>query len=73
VQWAAGTGCDAAPYFRVFNPEAQMKKFDKTASYLKTRLPEYGTSANVKPVVDHDKARNRAISNYRKTLSNTIS
>lgn len=67
-QWAAGTGCDAAPYFRVFNPETQMQKFDKSKTYVKTWVPEYGTSAYAKPIVEHHMARLRAISTYRDAL-----
>jgi deoxyribodipyrimidine photo-lyase len=67
-QWAAGTGSDAAPYFRVFNPEAQMKKFDKAGTYVKKWVPEYGTSSYIAPIIDHSEARNRAISTYRYAL-----
>lgn len=67
-QWAAGTGCDAAPYFRVFNPESQLEKFDTELSYVKKWVPEYGTSNYVKPMVDHVFARNRALAEYKKGL-----
>ncbi len=67
-QWASGSGCDAAPYFRVFSPELQTKKFDHDFKYIKKWVPEYGTSAYPKPMVDHAFARNRAIETYRKTL-----
>ncbi len=67
-QWASGSGCDAAPYFRIFNPELQTKKFDPQLKYIHKWVPEYGTSAYPKPMVDHVFARNRAIETYRKAL-----
>lgn len=67
-QWAAGTGCDAAPYFRVFNPTEQMKKFDRDLEYIKKWIPEYGTSQYTEPMIDHRYARNRAIETYRKGI-----
>lgn len=68
-QWAAGTGCDAAPYFRVFNPAEQQKKFDPDLKYIRKWIPEYGSDAYPGPIVDHAFARNRAIQAYRKGLS----
>jgi deoxyribodipyrimidine photo-lyase len=68
-QWAAGTGCDAAPYFRVFNPTTQQEKFDKDFIYIKKWVPEYDTSDYPEPLVDHKMARERAISTYKKALS----
>lgn len=65
-QWAAGTGCDAAPYFRIFNPLAQAEKFDPDQVYMKRWIPEYGTSAYPKPIVDHVVARNRCLEAYGK-------
>jgi len=67
-QWASGTGCDAAPYFRVFNPFAQQQKFDPDNIYIKKFVPEVGTPAYPEPVVDHNLARDRAISTYRNGL-----
>lgn len=67
-QWAAGTGCDAAPYFRIFNPHTQLKKFDKDLRYVKRWLPEYGTPEYKEPVVDHKAARERALNAYRAGL-----
>lgn len=67
-QWAAGTGCDAAPYFRVFNPEAQTEKFDPKHEYIKRWVPEFGTSAYPKPIVEHKFARERALSTYKQAL-----
>ena len=68
-QWAAGSGCDAAPYFRVFNPTTQQQKFDPEKMYVKKWIPEYGTSAYPEPVVDHKMARERAINTYRTALN----
>ena len=68
-QWAAGTGTDAQPYFRVFNPDSQTEKFDKDLTYIKKWLPEFGTAAYPKPIVDHKFARNRAIETYKKALT----
>ena len=68
-QWAAGCGCDAAPYFRVFNPTLQMQKFDKGLIYSKKWVPELGTSAYPGPMVDHAFARERALATYAKGLS----
>lgn len=67
-QWAAGTGCDAAPYFRVFNPELQQKKFDPEYLYIRKWVPEYGGPAYPLPMVDHKKARERAILFYKQAL-----
>lgn len=64
-QWVAGTGCDAAPYFRIFNPEEQTKKFDKELKYIKKWLPNYDQP---KPLVDHRLARERALEAYKKAL-----
>jgi deoxyribodipyrimidine photo-lyase len=67
-QWAAGTGTDAQPYFRVFNPESQMTKFDKDKKYISKWVPEYGTSAYTEPIIDHKKARERALETYKEAL-----
>ena len=67
-QWAAGTGCDAAPYFRVFNPESQQQKFDPKFEYIKQWIPEYGTAQYPRPIVEHSFARNRAIARYKEGL-----
>lgn len=63
-QWAAGTGCDAAPYFRVFNPTEQLKKFDKDLIYTKKWVPELLTQDYPLPMVDHVLARKRALDAY---------
>lgn len=68
-QWAAGTGCDAAPYFRVFNPSIQLKKFDPDLVYIKKWLPEFNQFGYPEPIVEHAFARDRAISTYKSALS----
>lgn len=70
-QWAAGTGCDAAPYFRVFNPLEQQKKFDPAWKYIKKWVPEINTPEYPQPIVDHKFARARAIERYKQALSGT--
>lgn len=67
-QWAAGSGCDAAPYFRVFNPTEQQKKFDPELKYIKKWLPEFGTPDYPLPIVDHAQARLRTLAVYKKAL-----
>ncbi len=67
-QWASGSGCDAAPYFRVFNPELQTKKFDPELKYIRKWVPEYGTTSYPRPIVEHKIARERALSTYKKAL-----
>ncbi|MFY0592721.1 cryptochrome/photolyase family protein [Roseivirga sp.] len=67
-QWAAGTGTDAQPYFRVFNPTSQTEKFDKDLKYIKKWIPEYGTSSYPEPIVEHKFARLRAIDTYKTAL-----
>ncbi|MCU7695247.1 cryptochrome/photolyase family protein [Haoranjiania flava] len=70
-QWAAGCGCDAAPYFRVFNPALQTEKFDKNLAYIKKWLPEFGTNDYPEPIVEHRFARDRALLAYKKALQST--
>lgn len=67
-QWAAGTGCDAAPYFRIFNPTTQMTKFDFDQHYVKMWIKELNTKKYPAPIVDHSKARERALETYKKAL-----
>lgn len=67
-QWAAGSGTDAAPYFRVFNPETQLKKFDPDLTYVKKWIPEYGTPDYPPPMLDHQEARKRCLAVYREAL-----
>lgn len=68
-QWAAGSGTDAAPYFRIFNPIAQQEKFDPDLKYVKKWVPEYNTTKYAKPIVDHKFARERALEMYKKGLN----
>ncbi len=68
-QWAAGTGTDAQPYFRIFNPESQADKFDPESKYIKQWIPEFGTNNYPNPVVDHKHARIRAIETYKSVVS----
>lgn len=67
-QWAAGCGCDAAPYFRVFNPEAQQKKFDPQMLYIKKWVPEFGTPTYSQPIVEHKMARERVLARFKNAL-----
>lgn len=67
-QWAAGSGTDAAPYFRIFNPAAQLDKFDKNLAYVKKWVPEFGTQAYPKPIVDHKTAREMCLTTYARAL-----
>ncbi|MBL0012346.1 MAG: deoxyribodipyrimidine photo-lyase [Flavobacterium sp.] len=60
-QWAAGSGVDAAPYFRIFNPTEQIKKFDKDLIYIKKWIPELDSLSYPKPIVDHKFARERCL------------
>ncbi len=70
-QWAAGTGCDAAPYFRVFNPTLQAQKFDPDLRYIRQWVPEYEELTYPQPVVDHALAKDRCLKAYKKALTNT--
>jgi len=63
-QWAAGTGCDAAPYFRVFNPEIQLKKFDEKGIYIRKWIKEFDLGYG-EQMVEHAFARDRAIATYK--------
>jgi len=69
-QWAAGSGCDAAPYFRIFNPDSQQKKFDPQLKYIKKWVPEFEDPFKyAKPMVDRKMSRDRALSTYKKALN----
>jgi len=68
-QWAAGTGCDAAPYFRIFNPITQLKKFDPEYKYVKKWIPDFQENYKLKPIVEHRFARERALNVYGKGLN----
>lgn len=67
-QWAAGTGCDAAPYFRIFNPAEQTKKFDPDLRYIRRWVPEFESFTYPKPMIEHVFARNRALETYKNAL-----
>ncbi|MCW5520467.1 deoxyribodipyrimidine photo-lyase [Aureitalea sp. L0-47] len=67
-QWAAGSGVDAAPYFRIFNPITQVDKFDKDKKYIKTWVKEFGTTAYCDQIVEHKKGRERALHTYKEAL-----
>jgi len=67
-QWAAGCGTDAAPYFRVFNPQLQMERFDPEMKYVKHWVPEFGTGNYPAPIVDHKLAKDKVMAAYGKAL-----
>lgn len=67
-QWAAGSGCDAAPYFRIFNPYLQTQKFDGELKYIRQWVPEFEGFNYVKPIVEHEHARKRCLEVYGKVL-----
>ncbi|MEQ1797396.1 MAG: deoxyribodipyrimidine photo-lyase [Lacibacter sp.] len=67
-QWAAGSGCDAAPYFRIFNPYLQTQKFDPELKYIRKWVPEFEGFNYVQPIVMHDVARKRCLEVYSKAL-----
>jgi deoxyribodipyrimidine photo-lyase len=64
-QWAAGSGVDAAPYFRIFNPSEQIKKFDKQFEYIKKWVPELNELSYPSPIIDHKFARERCLKVYK--------
>ncbi|MFB9842365.1 cryptochrome/photolyase family protein [Mucilaginibacter ginsenosidivorans] len=69
-QWAAGSGTDAAPYFRIFNPDSQAKKFDPELVYIKKWVPEYADfSKYPKPIIDHTFARERCLKAFKEALT----
>ena len=67
-QWASGSGCDAAPYFRVFNPRLQTEKFDKDLKYIRHWVPEVDSLNYPQPIVVHEEARERVLAAYAKAL-----
>ncbi len=69
-QWASGSGVDAAPYFRIFNPYTQIQKFDKDHTYIKKWVPEWGTNQYVTEIVNHKKARELCLKTYKEALDN---
>ncbi|MFT3796051.1 cryptochrome/photolyase family protein [Flavobacterium sp.] len=68
-QWAAGSGVDAAPYFRIFNPSEQVKKFDKDLQYIRKWVPELDTFEYPQPMVDHKQARERCLTIYKAAVN----
>lgn len=70
-QWAASSGCDAAPYFRVFNPYEQTKRFDEKFQYIRKWVPEFEELTYPQPIVEHKFARERVLQFYKKALSIT--
>jgi deoxyribodipyrimidine photo-lyase len=68
-QWVAGSGVDAAPYFRIFNPTSQIKKFDKDLTYIKKWVPEFQELQYPEPIVDHKYARERCLNTYKNALN----
>lgn len=69
-QWASGSGCDAAPYFRIFNPYLQTQKFDPDLKYIRQWVPEIDSFDYPQPIVPHEFARNRCLAVYKKALNN---
>lgn len=68
-QWVVGSGCDGAPYFRIFNPESQAKRFDLQNKYIKKWVPELETAKYPKPIIDHKMARIRCLEAFSRALS----
>lgn len=71
-QWAAGSGCDAVPYFRIFNPYIQAKKFDPEFKYIRQWVPEFEEFTYPKPIVEHEFARKRCIETYSNALKESF-
>lgn len=72
-QWASGSGCDSAPYFRIFNPYLQTKKFDPDLTYINKWVPELNEFSYPKPIVDHEFARKRCLEVYKAGLNDANS
>ena len=68
-QWVAGSGVDAAPYFRIFNPTTQIKKFDNDLAYIKKWVPDFQEFTYPKEMVDHKEARKRCLATYKEALN----
>lgn len=71
-QWAAGSGCDAAPYFRIFNPYLQTQKFDPDLNYIRKWVPEFEELSYPRPIVDHEFARKRCLEVFGKALKEKV-
>ncbi len=69
-QWVAGSGVDAAPYFRIFNPTTQIQKFDKNKDYIKQWVPDFEETSYPSPIVEHKFARERCLETYKDALNN---
>lgn len=69
-QWASGSGCDSAPYFRIFNPYLQTKKFDPELKYVRKWVPEFEDFSYPQPIVNHEFARERCLRVYKEALNN---
>jgi deoxyribodipyrimidine photo-lyase len=70
-QWASSSGCDAAPYFRVFNPTLQQERFDPKNEYIKKWIPEFQTPSYPKPIIEHTFARERVLKRFKEALGGT--
>ena len=68
-QWVAGCGVDASPYFRIFNPKEQIKKFDKDFKYIKKWVPDFQTGSYPKEIIDHKFARNRCLETFKAAVA----
>ena len=71
-QWSAGCGCDSAPYFRIFNPYEQTKKFDKELIYINHWIPNLNDLDYPTPIVEHQFARQRALKTYKEGINNML-
>ena len=68
-QWVAGCGVDASPYFRIFNPKEQIKKFDKDFKYIKKWVPDFQTGSYPKEIIEHKFARNRCLETFKAAVA----
>ena len=68
-QWVAGTGVDASPYFRIFNPTSQIQKFDKELKYIQKWVPDFQELTYPTPMVEHKFARERCLKIYKEALA----
>lgn len=71
-QWSAGTGCDAAPYFRIFNPHEQLKKFDPNLHYVNKWVPDFQELTYYPQIINHKEARERCLKVYKEGLNNFV-
>lgn len=71
-QWSAGCGCDAAPYFRLFNPELQTQRFDPHLAFIRQWVPEYGSPEYPAPIISHQQARKRCLEAYSRALQDKM-